>query len=209
MSIKSDLLAEVRKMDDAVAGIMFKMAKELRRYSNTSDGDNSDLPAPRRPGRPRKNDDAVPEKRGRGRPRKNQENDDGETTAKRGRGRPRKEDTESNPRSNARSAPAAAKPRAAATNTDYSDMNKSELRAAAEKLGLNVKAAKISDNNLAKALASIHKMAGGSKSVEAIEKLATRASVDLSFGRGRPPSDDYGLKRRIIVKMMNEGESPL
>src|SRR6185437_2119334 len=106
----------VRDMSDAHAKALAVFGKELIKLSNIAN-DDSDLPAPRRPGRPKKNNsDAAPAKRGRGRPRKSDENDDEEVAPRGGkknaakRGRPRNEDSEKPNRKTAKPAAKSAAP---------------------------------------------------------------------------------------------------
>jgi hypothetical protein len=215
MSTKSRLMKLIPDLDEEVIAAMEVMANASLR---NRDNDEDDLPAPRRPGRPAKkssakslsrileDEDVEQTPRGRGRPRKEAASVNSsrrgpgrprkdDAPAKRGPGRPRKDDSDNRP------APrkAAATPRNSGA-TDYSEMSQSELVAAADKIGLTG----IKKANLASALIAIDKLANGSKSVGAWEKQAEKANVELVFGRGRPPATEEGLRRRIIVKMVNE-----
>lgn len=101
-------------------------------------------------------------------------------------------------------APAAAK---VSANADFAEMDKKQRIAAAEKMGISLVKLLKGDANTVKVLTAINKLSlNENRSVEAVEKMAKKAGVDLTFGKGRPPGTDEGKKRRILVRMANEGE---
>jgi hypothetical protein len=211
-SITKEIIAALPELNEEQLRALRVMVRSI---VQNSDDDN--LPVPNRPGRPRKNvrvsrenDDGEVAPRGRGRPRKADADNSGkrkpgrprkdDAPAKRGPGRPRKDDSNNRPAARKAAAPA---PRNSGV-TDYSEMSQSELRQAAQKIGLDTHEAGIKNANLSKALIAIDKLANGAKSVQAWTKQAEKANVELVFGRGRPPATEEGLRRRIIVKMVNE-----
>jgi hypothetical protein len=95
----------------------------------------------------------------------------------------------------------------AATDIDYSEMNKAELREVAEKYGLDLtkKHTKTLIPNLADVFEQIDTLAA--KGSETWEKRAAKAGVDVTQPRGR--SNDEKKARVIIVHMINANQSPL
>lgn len=216
MSVLSDMKIAAASLPESKRRIMLSTMLAMGASIGNSAGDEpEEIATPKRgPGRPRKADaapakvaaknSAKPAKDGKRVKREvSVEDEEKDRNAKRTTGKAGKvaKETTAKP---AKTAPAKTAAPKVSSTADYSDMSKSELIAAAEKLGIkNTKLLK-GGSALVRVMTGITKLTNGSKSVSAIEKMAKAADVDLVFGPGRPPGNDEGAKRRILVKMANE-----
>jgi hypothetical protein len=191
------------KLPDVLQKILLATAEAMQGSGGNDDDDA--VEAPKR-GRPRNSEKsgvnksaAKSEKRGRGRPRKTADEDEELQRPARKSGKSAKA---AKPAKKSAAKPAAKK---SAESVDISDMSKSEIRALAETWKIENSKLLRDQTKLARVLTGIQKIANGSRDVADVEKMAKRAKVELVFGKGRPPVTDEGLKRRILVKMANEG----
>lgn len=161
----------------------------------------------RKAGRPKKNveDVQMSTKRGPGRPPKS-EKSSGKNSAKSGKAAKAEKASGKNTAAKPAAAKKPAKPAADSriAGFDFSDMGKSDLTEAATTLGISGKILK--SNNLKPTLMKLQKLAT-TKDIAAIEKLAKKADVELTFGRGRPPAHDEDKNARVLAKMVSEGVS--
>jgi hypothetical protein len=202
-NVLSQIKLKSANLDDADQKMVLAQINRFLQ-GGADDNNNDDEPATekRKPGRPKKIANSASSKTAK------------TTTAKRGVGRPRKTDDEdeelTKPRRSAKAETNAKKPAAkkpvAKTEIDFSDLDKQGARELAETWKVNN--AKLLKNSAAllRALQGINKIAtNDNRDVSYVEKMAKKAGVELKFGQGRPPTDEMGLKRRILVKMVNEG----